>query len=138
LKHEIGGGQVGCEIALHLARIGKDVTVIEMPDGLAPDATVTHRTELLQKLDAEKLLNTLTGSRCTAVTETGIVYADKTGKKRTVAAGNVILATGMRAKKQEAEAFRASAGRFVSIGDCVCAATVEYAIRSAFYAAVQI
>lgn len=134
----IGGGQVGCETALHLAYMGKKITVIEMLDELAPDATITHRTELLQKLDAEKNLQYMTGARCTAITEKGVVHADKSGKEQTVAAENVILATGMRAKQQEAEAFRAYADRFVSIGDCVRAATVEQAIHSAFYVAVQI
>jgi 2,4-dienoyl-CoA reductase-like NADH-dependent reductase (Old Yellow Enzyme family)/thioredoxin reductase len=134
----IGGGQVGCETALHLAHMGKKTTVIEMLNELAPDASITHRTELLQKLDAENNLHCLTAARCTAITKSGIVYKDKNGKDHTVSADNVILATGMRAKHEEAEAFRSFAGRFVSIGDCVCAATVEQAIQGAFSAAVQI
>ncbi len=49
----IGGGQVGCETALHLAKLGKKVTVVEMQSALAPDASTTGRNELLTEIDRE-------------------------------------------------------------------------------------
>lgn len=134
----IGGGQVGCETGLHLAKMGKAVTVVEMLAEVAPDATRTHRTELLLALEAEENLECITDSRCMEITEEGISYADKAGDQLTIAADTVILAAGMRAREREAEAFRGLSERFVSIGDCVRAATVEHAIYSAFYAAIHI
>ena len=134
----VGGGQVGCETALHLAQLGKKTIVFEMLEELALGATPTHRVELLQKLDAQENLRYLTTSRCTAITETGIAYTDEAGKEHTIEAENVILAAGMRARQQETDAFRVLDNRFISIGDCVYAATVEKAIYGAFYAAVQI
>ena len=49
----IGGGQVGCETALHLAKLGKKVTVVEMQSALAPDASTTGRNELMTEIDRE-------------------------------------------------------------------------------------
>lgn len=134
----VGGGQVGCETGLHLAKRGKEVTIVEMQADLAPDASCTHRTELLLELEACANLHYLTSARCTAITEQGISYMDKTGTEQTLAAETVIIAAGMRAREQEAEAMRNVAGRFVAIGDCVRAGTVEKAMYSAFYAASQI
>ncbi len=63
----IGGGQVGCETALHLAKCGKHVTILEMRDRLAPDASVTHRNELINELCSESNLDFLTGVQCVEI-----------------------------------------------------------------------
>ncbi len=62
----IGGGQVGCETALHLAKLGKKVTVVEMQSALAPDASTTGRNELMTEIDREPNFISLTGARCRA------------------------------------------------------------------------
>ncbi|MGN1290415.1 MAG: FAD-dependent oxidoreductase, partial [Bradyrhizobium sp.] len=46
----IGGGQIGIETALHLCKLGKTVTILEMQDALAPDASKTHRDELMVEI----------------------------------------------------------------------------------------
>ncbi len=43
----LGGGLAGCEAAIHLAKEGKHVSLIEMRDTLAPDANIRHRPLLL-------------------------------------------------------------------------------------------
>jgi pyruvate/2-oxoglutarate dehydrogenase complex dihydrolipoamide dehydrogenase (E3) component len=134
----IGGGQVGCETGLHFARMGKQVTVLEMQKELAPDATPTHRTELLQLLDAEETLNCLTDARCSEIAEQAVLISDREDTIQKFPADSVILAVGMKSREQEAETFRELADRFISIGDCARVATVEHAMASAFYAAVQI
>ena len=134
----VGGGQVGCETALHLAKMGKEVTIVEMQDELAPDASCTHRTELLLELDACKDLQYFTSARCTAITEQSVSYADKAGSEQTIAADTIIIAAGMRAKEQKVAALCALGGRIVPVGDCICVGTVEKAMHSAFYAASQL
>jgi len=134
----IGGGQVGCETGLHLAKLGKKVTIVEMQPELAIDASPTHRTELLLKLDEEKNLHSITSSQCTSITDTGIFYDAHDNTKQMLAADTVLVAVGMKANEQETESFRAFAKRFVAIGDCVRPAIVEKAISSAFCATVQI
>ena len=133
----IGGGQVGCETALHLAKLGKQVTVIEMQDALAPDASKTHRDELMVEIGNEPNFVTLTGARCVSVTATSVTYA-KDGAEQTISADDVVLAAGMKAKADEADSFIGSAPEFAEIGDCVRARTVEQATKEAYYAAVNL
>ena len=133
----IGGGQVGCETALHYASLGKKVTVVEMQSELAPDASTTGRNELLTEIEKEKNFITLTGAKCVSVTATSVTY-EKDGKQETITADSVVLSAGMKSKTQEADSFIGTAMDFAEIGDCVRARTVEYATKEAYYAAVNL
>ena len=133
----IGGGQVGCETALHYASLGKKVTVVEMQSELAPDASTTGRNELMTEIEKEKNFISLTGAKCVSVTATSVTY-EKDGKQGTVTADSVVLSAGMRPKTQEADSFIGTALDFAEIGDCVRARTVEWATKEAYYAAVNL
>lgn len=133
----IGGGQVGCETALHYAKLGKKVVVMEMQAELAPDASTTGRNELLTEIAREPNFTALTGARCVSVTATSVTYM-KDGKEKTIAADSVVLAAGMKARTQEADSFIGTALNFSEIGDCVRARTVEWATKEAYYAAVNL
>ena len=133
----IGGGQVGCETALHLAKLGKKATVIEMQSSLAPDASPTHRDELMVEIEKESGFVTVTGARCVSITGKSVTYV-KDGEEVTVSADDVILAAGMKARQAEADAFIGTAMEFAEIGDCVKARTVEWATKEAYYAAANL
>jgi 2,4-dienoyl-CoA reductase-like NADH-dependent reductase (Old Yellow Enzyme family)/thioredoxin reductase len=133
----IGGGQVGCETALHFARIGKKVTLIEMRDEMAPDASKSHRGDILNELNNERNLKQITGAVCTKVNEDGVVYS-KNDIDKEIKADNIILAVGMKAKKEEADSFMNSAPYFRIIGDAYNARTVEMAVREGYFAGVNI
>lgn len=134
----IGGGQVGCETALHLARLGKQVTILEMCDRLAPDASPTHREELMRELEKEPGLNIVTGLRCTRITARTVDAVTAGGEVRSLAADTVVLAAGMRARTSEVDELLSAALYVFPIGDCVRAATVEQAMRSAYTAALTL
>ncbi len=134
----IGGGQVGCETALHLAKLGKKVTILEMQGELAPDASPTHRGELLMQLEEHGSIAITTSARCERVESGGVAYVDGKGGKGFVKAASVIVAAGMRPRSAEAASFRLAARRFAAVGDCVRPATVEYATRSGYAAAANL
>ena len=100
----IGGGQVGCETALHLAKLGKQVTVVEMQSDLAPDASTTGRNELMVEIGREANFISLTGARCQSITSNSVTYV-KDGKEETISADSVVLCAGMKPKAQEADTF---------------------------------
>ncbi len=133
----IGGGQVGCETALHLAKLGKRVTVVEMQAELAPDASTTGRNELMTEIAREPNFVPLTGARCQSVTAKSVTYV-KDGKEETIAADSVVLCAGMKAKSAEADSFFGAADEVTEIGDCIRARTVEWATKEAYYAAVNL
>ena len=133
----IGGGQVGLETALHLTKLGRQVTIVEMQADIAPDASKTHRDELLVEIRNDEKLRVLTGARCTGVTANSVTY-EKDGKAETIQADNVILAAGMKALVAEADALMGLTPDFAEIGDCVRARTAEWATKEGFYAAMRL
>jgi 2,4-dienoyl-CoA reductase-like NADH-dependent reductase (Old Yellow Enzyme family)/thioredoxin reductase len=133
----IGGGQAGCEVAVHYATQGKNVTVLEMQPELCPDATRTYREELQGQV-TDHCRAAITGGTCTAISPDGVSYRDAEGQERFLPADTVILAMGMKANTAEAEAFRPCAPTFRAIGDCVKVGNVQKAVRQGFDAAMCI
>lgn len=133
----IGGGQVGCETALHLAGLGKRVTVLEMRRELAPDASITHRGDLMAEIAKEANFISLTAAKCTAVTSNAVTY-DKNGESCTLSADTVILAAGMTPRTVEADGLLGISAVYLQVGDCVNARTAEAATREGYFAGVNI
>jgi len=133
----IGGGQVGCETALHLAKIGKKVTILEMQEELAPDASRTHRWDILTEMSKEPFLHSITSACCKAIVPQGVVYSESIDEI-ILSADNVILAAGMKPRTAMADALASAAPVFWIVGDCQKARTVEMAVREGYFAAVNI
>lgn len=133
----IGGGQVGCETALHLTRLGKQVTVLEMRSDLAPDASITHRGDLMAEIGKEPNFIAITGATCTGVTADGTTY-EKDGGAFSLSADATVLAAGMVPRIAEADAFIGTASTYWTAGDCVSARTVEYATREGYFAGMNV
>jgi 2,4-dienoyl-CoA reductase-like NADH-dependent reductase (Old Yellow Enzyme family)/NADPH-dependent 2,4-dienoyl-CoA reductase/sulfur reductase-like enzyme len=134
----VGGGLVGCEVGLHLAKNGKSVIVIEMLDEVARDSYKMHRIGLVHEMD--KMLVYRTGLKCVAIMPDGVAALNRENKEEFLAADTVVYAVGMEARKKEAEKLRAAAGDVpvYEVGDCVSAAKVYDALRQAFIAAMSI
>ena len=132
----LGGGLVGCETALHLARNGKDVTVVEMTDRVCPDANPRYRPLLMDQLD--KYVNCRTGMRGIRITEEGIVCSDKGGNEVLFKADTVICAVGQRPLRGLAESLSDSASEVIEIGDCIKAGNVTEAVFRGFWAGIDI
>ena len=132
----LGGGLAGCEMAIHLARQGKKVSVIEMRDAVAPDANVRHRPLLLQEL--EKNVSILTNHKGLEITEDGVYCENSTGNVVHVPGKSVIVAVGQRANRFVAEELYDTAPYVVEIGDVVRASTITTAVYQGYHAALDI
>ena len=133
----VGGGLVGCEGGLDLAETyGKQVTILEMADAVAPDAWRTHRIPLTERLDEH--VDVRCGSKVTAIHDNSVSYVDKSGVEHSVECDTVILAVGMRPNSEEAEKFRFVAEEYVQIGDCAKIQTVFGATHTGYYAALDL
>jgi len=129
----IGGGDVGAEAGLYLAEKGHRVTILEMRDRLAPDATpVFYRSILVGECDKEKNLTYILNARCTIIEADRVKYMDADGGEHMIEAGSVVVAAGTKARTDEALQFYGTAARFHTIGDCDGAGNVQKSIRSAF------
>ena len=136
----VGGGQVGCETALHLADLGKKVSIIEMQSSLCPDASKTCGDEIRILLSENPHFTALCSARCQSVSKHAVTYLDADGAEQTVTADTVILAAGMRAKTALADSFITDCDvpEWAQVGDCVRARTVEQATAEGYNAAMDL
>ncbi|MBP2649918.1 MAG: NADH:flavin oxidoreductase, Old Yellow Enzyme family [Firmicutes bacterium] len=133
----IGGGLVGCETGLHLAALGKSVTVVEMMDKLAPDATESHRIALFDTMDGK--ITAKTETKCIAITSSGITVVNKAGVEEVITADTIVYAVGMRAHSNMAfELCKAAPKQYFFIGDCVSPRKVKQAVHEGFHAAMDV
>ena len=133
----IGGGLAGCEAGLHLAALGKSVTIVEMLEKLAVDATESHRIALLGMLDRRVQYHTR--STCTRITPAGIMALGKDGSERSIDADTVIYAVGLRSKSDMAfRLCQAASKQYFLIGDCVSPRKVKEAVHEGYHASMDI
>ncbi len=134
----IGGGLVGCEVGLHLAKNGRKVTIVEMLDAVAPESYPMHRVGLLDEMEGRVAV--MTGTKCSGITPNAVSVTGPDGKAQTLHADTVLFALGMKAKSAEADALAAACPgvEVVAIGDCVKAGKVYDANRQGYEAALRL
>lgn len=127
----IGGGQIGCELALNFTMHGKKVSVIEMTSEFAKDEQRTLKEEMLYELDQYKIdLHPLTV--CTCITADHVYYQTETEKEQSIVCDTVILASGMHPKTDLANAFWDCAPEVRIIGDCDSVSNIRKAITDGY------
>ena len=132
-----GGGLAGCETAIHLARLGKTVHLVEMRDELAPDANIRHRPILLAELAKQKV-NIHTGCTGKEVRADGVLCTTKDGESVLVPGTTVICALGQRPNTDVVDALRPTAPWVSVIGDCGRVSNITNAVYQGYHAALDI
>ncbi len=133
----MGGGLVGCETALFLAEIGRDVTIIEMQNDVAPDANWMHRVGMLQSFAQQKNLHVKTGLRCMAVTDEGVETQDKDGNTVVIPAESKVYAFGQRSVAAD-KLMALDVPVIRIIGDCHQVGKTNGAIFDGYHAAMDL
>ena len=77
----VGGGLIGSEEAVALAREGHKVTLLEMQEELAPDCGRMHRINLLHQIETEANLTVAVGHRCTSITAGAVIAVAPDGSE---------------------------------------------------------
>ena len=136
MSHEVvvvGGGEIGVEMGLHLAKHGHEVTLLEMGPILSPESVPVHFRSIFEKaFNNQPGFRYLLNARVTEITGEGVRYLDGDGKEQFVHATSVVLAAGMKAKHQEAASFFDGGSRVHMIGDCDKVGCVQTAMRAAY------
>jgi len=157
----VGGGAVGCETALYLARKGtldpesfqflalngaesadtlfrlatrglKEVTILEMRKSLAADMTVTSRWIVLQDLKRYGV-NTLTGCSIEKITGESVVISCG-DRKEEICADTVVLAVGSKPESDLCEILKEDLKEIYLVGDAVIPRKAMDAIYEGFMA----
>lgn len=150
----IGGGQVGCETAIHLASLGKTVRIVELDTELMrqskavlPDeshATLFYLTHKYQKghksfvgVEPSDRISVMTGTGCRRVTEKGILV-ERGGVQTELEADTVVIAVGLRPDAEENRRFEDAAPEVLYIGDCKGAGSIRDAAADGYYTSLRL
>ena len=123
------GGALDADTAIRLTRQGKKVTILEMLDRIGQDMGITTRSSLRLSL---RLHNVEVIARATAerVTHSGVIYT-RDGEKKLAEADTVVVATGSNAETGLVDTIQGSVPEVYTVGDCVSPRTVSEAIEEA-------
>ena len=133
----VGGGLVGCELALQLGMTGRTVHLLSRKKEVCRDAAYLYREGLLMELKKVpvKIYNE---AECTAITSEGITVRNADDHEYTLPADTVIWAGGYLPMEDEAEQFRTLAYDFWKIGDCAQVRKIYNARREGYNAGSNI
>ena len=135
----IGGGEVGAEAGIHLAKYGHKVTLLARSEKIAPKAAHSHYRSMLENSwKAQPEFTGICRVRCIRISGNSVEYQTEDGNVSVVPADTVVIATGYEPRLEEAVALHGVVAETVMVGDCVRASHLPHAIRSAWAAASQI
>lgn len=130
----IGGGATGCEVALHLAERGVEVSIVEIQDRLGQGLESSTKKMLLKWLK-EMGVAAFLEHRVTEVKGDHVVIEDKEGRQRALVANSVIVAIGSKPDDSLYNEIRQLNYPVFKVGDCLEARNAKEAIlESAFLA----
>lgn len=129
----VGGGMVGCETAVYLARQGKKVTLVEMMRQLMPEqVNPSSRMGLMDLIDKSGV-TVLVGTKLVEVTGQSVVLQSKESGQE-LRADSVVLALGLRPDPTLQDRLQGRVGDLFVVGDCVAPRKVMNAVWEGFHA----
>ncbi len=129
----LGGGLVGCEAALHLDEMGKDVTIVEMMDDILATATHCLNCDMsLRKKMKESNIKIMTSSRLVAAEKDGVIV-EIGGEKKKVPCDTLIMAIGYRADRSMEDELLGKIDKVFTIGSNLKAGRVIDATGEAYH-----
>jgi 2,4-dienoyl-CoA reductase-like NADH-dependent reductase (Old Yellow Enzyme family)/thioredoxin reductase len=133
----IGGGMIGSEIGLELAERGNTVHIVELTDTLNAQGNFLYRIAIRQHMTKCKTLHTLVSTTCMEIKPNGVKVQNETGEQF-IEADHIILATGMKSKKDLAQSFYGIIPETAMVGDCDRVAHVLEATNDAYFIGVNL
>ena len=126
----IGGGLVGCELAIFLDMEGIKTDVIEMGRTINAPGLGSQGLAVKREMRRRGMEVTFQAT-ASKVTDEGLYYTQD-GEEKLIEADTVIVATGQAPLSEEAFAFAPYAPEFQMIGDCSSVANIMNAVKNAY------
>ncbi len=129
----MGGGLIGCETALWMARQGKTVTIVEQMDAiLSVNGPLCHaNSDMLEALIPYNGIDIKTNA-CVTSFENGMLTLATNGEESRMPCDSVILAVGYHSDKTLYEKIRFKVPNTWVLGDARRVSNIMYAIWDAF------
>jgi NADPH-dependent 2,4-dienoyl-CoA reductase/sulfur reductase-like enzyme len=112
----VGGGGIGAEVADYLSENGKEVTLIEMREGIALDL-VGHLQHFLNKRLREKGVQILTSTKAIRFEKEGLWVEDPQGTKKLGGFDSIVIALGSMPNNALVESLKGKVPEVYVIGD---------------------
>jgi 2,4-dienoyl-CoA reductase-like NADH-dependent reductase (Old Yellow Enzyme family)/thioredoxin reductase len=112
----VGGGGIGAEVADYLSENGKEVTLVEMREGIALDL-VAHLQYFLNKRLREKRVQILTSTKAIRFEKEGLWVEDPQGKKMLTGFDSVVIALGSIPNDEILESLKGKVPEVYVVGD---------------------
>lgn len=132
----LGGGLAGCEAAVHFARQGKNVNIVEMRDELAIDANIRHRPLLLQEIEKCNIKVYL-NHKGISVEENGLYCETANNEKVLVENDTLVVAIGQISNSEIITELYDCAPTVKMIGDCLKVSNITSAIYQGHHAGLD-
>ncbi len=129
----VGGGLVGCETALMLARQGEQVSIVEgLPELLGQNGPLCYaNAQMLKDLIAFHQIPVYTGALAAGVDATGLNITGAAGPRH-IEAATVVLSVGYRSESALYDALMDAGEEAYLLGDARQVANIMYAIWDAY------
>jgi 2,4-dienoyl-CoA reductase-like NADH-dependent reductase (Old Yellow Enzyme family)/thioredoxin reductase len=112
----VGGGGIGAEVADYLSENGKEVTLVEMREGIALDL-VAHLQYFLNKRLREKEVQILTLTKAIRFEKDGLWVEDPQGTRKLDGFDSIVLALGWSPNDEMVESLKGKVPEVYVIGD---------------------
>ena len=135
----VGGGLVGCELALDLAMKGKKVTIVEALDKLMAvnGPLCSANKEMLEKLIPYNGIDVVTSAKVTEY-KNGVLKANVGDETKEISADSVVLCVGYSSENTLYNAHKNDVDEIYLLGDARQVSNIMYAIWDAFEVANHI
>ena len=133
----VGGGGIGAEVADYLSENGKEVTLIEMREGIALDL-VGHLQHFLNTRLKAKGVQILTSTKVIRFEKGSLWVEDSEGKKKLEGFDSIVVALGSAPNNELAESIRDRVSELYVIGDASKPREVMEALLEGEEAALKI
>lgn len=135
----VGGGLVGCELALDLAKQGKEVTILEaLPKLMAVNGPIcSANKEMLEALLPFHGVKSICGVKVTGFREGKAVF-EEDGEQKAVPADSVVLCVGYRSADELYRELEFEIPELYLLGDAGKVSNIMYAVWDAFEVANHI
>lgn len=134
----VGGGTIGCEVALDIAEVHKKkATVVEMLNQVLTGMELLNMIALTERMMMAGV-DIRIGLKVKEIIGQSVICEDAAGNRQKIDADTVVVCSGLKARKEVADSFRGLAPDVYAIGDCVSARKISDAIEEAHRAALRI
>lgn len=129
----IGGGSIGCELGVDLAKMGKTVHILEIGPVLNRTLNEIMATALKKEMEKCPSLTAYTETGCQEIRENAVLAKPKEGEAWEIPADTIIFAAGMISRIEEANAFYGIVQDTNVIGDASRVGTIWNANEDGYY-----